>query len=100
MLMKNATLTEVVSKAVQIDADFIQESKQKLLKGIRARKFHYSKMKSKPCRVYITAEQNEIFWDYDEFTGFNLFSNNRCHIYDVEGLLLGPQTHTFRAYRI
>lgn len=57
-------------------------------------------MKSRACTISVSKDERELCWEYQDSLRFNFFSKKSCAIRDVEGILLGPSTHTFRAYRL
>jgi hypothetical protein len=81
----------------QKSQDFVVECIDKLKnEGIAAIKYHYSEMKSRPCTITLSPDMRLITWDYHDS---NIFQTHQCQIADIENLVFGPNTQTFRSYR-
>lgn len=77
-----------------------------LQKGISARKYHYSKKESKDCFIELSQDLKSISWYYkgglrdEKPLSKNLFTKSKFKIADVQQIIYGPYTFTFRAYRL
>jgi|LauGreDrversion4_2_1035121.scaffolds.fasta_scaffold373602_1 hypothetical protein len=68
--------------------------------GIKAIKFHYSKKQTRDCTLRISEDGKSLYWNY---TGSNLsseFMRRYVKFENVEGVMYGPQSYTFRAYKM
>ena len=81
--------------------NFVEESKNKLTKaGIKATKYHYSKMESKQCTVRVSKDLKKLKWRYEDASKYQIFAKRECLIEEIQSVIYGPLTHTFRAYRL
>jgi hypothetical protein len=74
----------------------------KLMAGIPARKFHYSKKESRDCVIRLSSDMTHVSWDYPSITNFgsHLYTKRNFKISKVQEIIYGPQSYTFRAYRL
>lgn len=57
-------------------------------------------MASRTCLVQISPDGKKLTWDYWGSKHLKVFSSRHCLLEEVQSVLYGPITHTFRAYRI
>ncbi|TNV74824.1 hypothetical protein FGO68_gene10014 [Halteria grandinella] len=72
-----------------------------LSKGIKGRKFHYSKKQSKDCFISLTNDKATLYWNYGETPlPSAMFTKSKFKISNIQQIIYGPYTYTFRAYRL
>jgi hypothetical protein len=57
-------------------------------------------MESKMCTVILSADNLKLSWEYDEKLSFSYFRKKRIQVKDIQSIIYGPFSHTFRAYRL
>ena len=67
--------------------------------GIKATKFHYSKKETRECTLRLSEDGKTLFWNYYGTNLSSEFMKRYVNLSDVEGIMYGPQSYTFRAYK-
>ncbi|TNV84882.1 hypothetical protein FGO68_gene11445 [Halteria grandinella] len=71
-----------------------------LRKGFHAQKFHYSKKKTRDCLIKVTDDLSTIMWIYEDSILSSKTMKRYCLVSDIEEILYGPQSYTFRSYKL
>ena len=66
-------------------------------RGIRGRKFHYAKGKSKECRILLTNNCKELQWLYGKGND-KAYVIGRCAVEQILGFNYGSLSTTFMKY--
>jgi hypothetical protein len=63
-------------------------------------KFHYNVKSCKECTLRLSFNYKTLYWEYDD----QRYSSQLLHRYfkvkQIKSILYGPQSYTFRAYRM
>ncbi|TNV87000.1 hypothetical protein FGO68_gene6336 [Halteria grandinella] len=78
----------------------LEKNLRQLKVGFKAVKYHYSKKKIKDCTLKVTEDMQYLYWVYDDSVLSSKFMRRFCKISDIQSLIYGPQSYTFRAYRL
>ena len=68
--------------------------------GIKAIKFHYSKKQTRDCTLRISEDGKNLYWSYSGSNLSSEFMRRYVSFENVEGVMFGPQSYTFRAYKM
>jgi 16S rRNA U516 pseudouridylate synthase RsuA-like enzyme len=71
---------------------------QKLLHGIRVRKYHYTEMKSEVVYVKLSEDFRFFTWTYmdSKYKGIKeLFKRKEFEISEIQRIVFGPVSYTF-----
>jgi hypothetical protein len=71
-----------------------------LREGIPAVKFHYSNKKTKECRIKLSDDLRTLYWVYDDSRYSSALMRRFCEVKDILSVLYGPNTYTFRSYKL
>ena len=63
-------------------------------------KFHYTKRKNKLCTLRLSEDMRTLYWEYEDQYFSSKVMRRYCSIKDIENVLYGPQSYTFRAYKL
>lgn len=68
--------------------------------GIRVTKFHYNVKNSKECTLKLSDNLKRLYWEYDDQKYSSDFMNRFIKVKNILSVLYGPQSYTFRSYRL
>jgi hypothetical protein len=84
---------------LDIKQEYLRVIKQ-LKAGIRATKFHYTKKKIQDCTLRLSDDLTTLFWEYDNQYFSSEVMRRFCTLEDIESMIYGPHSYTFKAYRM
>ncbi|TNV85668.1 hypothetical protein FGO68_gene15641 [Halteria grandinella] len=93
--LNRGNTTNPVTKKIYVDAIMKQ-----LKIGVRVEKYHYSKSGSKICTLKLSEDYRTLSWRYDDQKFSSKTMDRYVEIRKIQSVIFGPQTYTFRGYKI